>query len=129
MFRARGYVKNEDLKPRFETVGETKRIARNTLAFMAEEQGVAKVRLYETTIASAIYFKNGVKGIELNSGGHKTNTTKDRINQVLSGTDYYVMQEDYQWYVVNRESDNRVKFEDHMHITIDQDPNELIMNS
>jgi hypothetical protein len=57
-----------------------KRIAPNTFSFTRQEDGCTVVRLYDTDIATRC--PDGT--VILNSGGHQTPTTKDRVNEILA---------------------------------------------
>jgi len=113
---------------------ESRRIDRNTLAYIDESEEIAHAVLYSTTIASAIYYKDGSFGLELNSGGWSSSTTKDRLNKILSGTAWRIQQIDFQWYAIREpqspeEIKTKIVFEDGMTIGIGQDPNDLIMKT
>ena len=66
---------------------------------------------------TAIITYNLDSSIEINSGGYRTSTTKDRINQLLPDG-CYVYQQDWTWYLVlNGDHGRPVKFRDNMRIT------------
>lgn len=71
------------------------------------------VTLYQTVI-----FRKTKTGFILDSGGWRTNTTKNRINQAFreNGLPFSVYQERGQWFVWNRESGVTVDFSDNMEI-------------
>lgn len=76
--------------------------------------GMTCVQYWETTVLQY----DGSK-IILNSGGHKTQTTKTRINQASNqfGLDIHVFQKDFEWFVVLKFDNNRqVPFDDYMEI-------------
>jgi predicted membrane-bound dolichyl-phosphate-mannose-protein mannosyltransferase len=58
--------------------------------------GVSFVYLYNNLIAMV-----GDTWLELFDGGHKTNTTKSRLNAILSehGNGEYVYQKNFEWFV------------------------------
>ena len=58
--------------------------------------GVSFVYLYSNLIAMV-----GDTWLELFDGGHQTNTTKSRLNAILSehGNGEYVYQKNYEWFV------------------------------
>ncbi len=71
------------------------------------------VTLYQTVV-----FRKTKTGFILNSGGWRTKTTKDRMNQALreNGLPFSVYQEKRQWFVWNRESGDTMDFSDNMEI-------------
>lgn len=68
-----------------------RKVANNTYARIMQDGSIA-VRLYSTDVVT-IHPDNSVT---LRHGGHKTATTKDRINKF---SPYYVRQQKGEWYV------------------------------
>ena len=68
-----------------------RKVANNTYARIMHDGSIA-VRLYSTDVVT-IHPDNSVT---LRHGGHKTPTTKDRINKF---SPYYVRQQKGEWYV------------------------------
>lgn len=91
----------------FEKTGKSqvKKIGNNTYR-IDTEQGY-KIRLHNTDI---LIFENNT--IKLNNGGWYSKTTKDRMNEYLTG--YYIKQKDYQWYVVNTITGDTVDYQNNM---------------
>lgn len=80
---------------------------------MTRWHGSIDIWLYNTAIIT--YNMDG--SIEINSGGHRTVTTKDRINQLLPDG-CYVYQQGWTWYLVlNGDYGRPVEFRDNMRIT------------
>lgn len=75
---------------------DSKKLALNTYAKRIDEKTIA-IRLYDTDVV--VYRDNGV--VELNSGGFRTATTKDRINGF---SPIRLRQEKSVWYVMGQES-------------------------
>lgn len=59
--------------------------------------GENKIAMYYHDTPVAIYHQNG--NIELFSGGYKTRTTKERMNQALRHKSVKVYQYKYEWYL------------------------------
>ena len=79
---------------------------------MTRWHGSIDVWLHNTAIIT--YKSDG--SIEINSGGYRTVTTKDRINRLLPDG-CYVYQQDWQWYLVlNGDHGRPVEFRDNMRI-------------
>lgn len=74
------------------------------------EGGDREFKLHNTTIVTMK--KDG--GIILDSGGWRTPTTKAHMNTYLEDTPYSVSQEKGTWYVHNRNTGKKEKFEDGM---------------
>ena len=68
-----------------------RKVANNTYARIQHDGSIA-VRLYSTDVVT-IHPDNSVT---LRHGGHKTDTTKNRINRF---SPFYVRQENWEWYV------------------------------
>ena len=68
-----------------------RKVANNTYARIQHDGSIA-VRLYSTDVVT-IHPDNSVT---LRHGGHKTPTTKERINRF---SPFYVRQENWEWYV------------------------------
>ena len=77
------------------------------------------VVLYNTTVVRYDPVKDK---LTLNSGGWLTVTTKQRMNQFMDeyNLPLNVYQEDFEWYVYNRESGETVTFTDNMEINLDR---------
>ena len=86
-----------------------RRIANNT--YVEKEKNLISIRLHETKIIT--YYSDGK--IKLNSGGWKTVTTKQRLNNF---TNFAIYQEKSTWYfcITNNEKENRYYFKDNMEI-------------
>ena len=65
-------------------------------------EGVSFVYLYNNLIAMI-----GDTWLELFDGGYKSNTTKSRLNAILSehGNSEYVYQKNFEWFVSTKEGD------------------------
>ena len=65
-------------------------------------EGVSFVYLYHNLIAMI-----GDTWLELFDGGHQTNTTKSRLNAILSehGNSEYVYQKNFEWFVSTKYGD------------------------
>lgn len=88
--------------------GKTSRkIGNNT--YMSLEEGIIRIRLHGTDVVT-IYRDNS---INLNSGGWRTVTTKDRMNKYLSPP-WRVVQEKFEWYVWNWETKRKIPYYDHI---------------
>lgn len=77
------------------------KLAANTIIFYLPQSGyygnaTVCVKLYNTVIVT--YYESGA--IELNSGGHRTRTTAQRINQLLP-PGWHVVQRNYDWWLEN----------------------------
>jgi hypothetical protein len=79
---------------------------RNTSVRYDEGGRVDGVQLYNTVIFQR--YPDGM--IRLSHGGHKTPTTKRRMNEALmaAGLPYEVIQRDFVWYVRNTNTDERI---------------------
>lgn len=71
---------------------DSKKVGNNT--YMVRGDGCIHVRLHQTNVVT--YYPDG--RIVLNSGGWRTPTTKDRINNWTSARIY---QTKYQWYLAD----------------------------
>lgn len=80
----------------------TRKIANNTQLEKYSDREYAAVRLHSTEVVR--YYPNG--DIQLNSGGYRTSTTKERLNTF---SPVNVSQRDFAWYVNGVE-----KFQDDM---------------
>jgi hypothetical protein len=86
------YVSSYGDAQRFLRGKKQRKLANNT--FVRDEGGTITVVLHSTPVVE--YFPTGL--IVLRSGGHRTTTTKQRINQLLpAGWSLY--QKDYGWYL------------------------------
>lgn len=72
-----------------------RQVTKNTRVYRYHD-GTCHVDLHDTDVA-VIHPATGK--VTLNTGGWYTNTTKDRINQVLRNTGYHVYQHDHRWYI------------------------------
>ena len=68
----------------------------NTVVFR-DERGALGVRLYKTTVVRFMRDADGFESVELNTGGHKTSTTKARLNGALKHTAWRVYAERGAW--------------------------------
>ena len=75
------------------------------------ENGKFSVIVYNTTVLTINQDR-----ITLNSGGYRTNLTKNRINKYLPD-DYRLYQENHTWYVETPKG--KVEFSDNMVIKMD----------
>jgi hypothetical protein len=93
---------------------QKKKIANNTVRYTRPDGSVC-IRLHKTDIVTS------VKGdITLNSGGYKTPTTKDRMNNALRPMGWSVTQERKVWYLARiGEWDNKITFADGITIHAD----------
>ena len=73
----------------------------NTVIFR-DDRGGFGVTLYSTTVARFMRDGDGFESVELNTGGHKTVTTKARLNAILGGTAWSVYAERGEWYLYLR---------------------------
>ncbi len=73
---------------------------------------------YHHTVVFKIMAINDVKTVRLNSGGWRTNTTKERMNHgfFTHNLPYAVHQVKGEWFVWNRLTDEEIPFEDNMEI-------------
>jgi hypothetical protein len=60
------------------------------------------IKLFHHGTAVVKWYPDG--GIELNSGGYTTTTTKARINDALTGTPYHVFQRKGNWFIFNADN-------------------------
>ena len=90
----------------FKKTGESQieKIGNNT--YRIDTKDGYKVRLHDTDV---IEYKGNT--VILNSGGYRTNTTKDRINKYLP-QNITLLQKNFEWYV--RKNDETVPFTDNM---------------
>ena len=71
-----------------------------------------EVKTFKDTNTTILYLHGNViadiKGNELRifDGGYRSNTTKERLNGLLSYTNYYVFQKNWEWYIGN--DDNNI---------------------
>ena len=70
----------------------------NTSVEYNSNTNCSTVTLYNTEIAT---FAHNLRAVKLNSGGYTTNTTKSRLNAILSEVKYgcSVFQKNWNWYV------------------------------
>lgn len=117
MTEYQGYWPNAKLKQYapahldFFTIKHGKRYKHgvNTMKYLTYTS--AYYQLYKTTIV-IYHILNQV--ITLNSGGHRTSTTKNRMNHLLSKYDipYYIYQHKWVWYLCNYITGHKVQFHD-----------------
>jgi len=81
-------------------------------------------KLYETLVVDAIENPNGWD-IFLNTGGWKTNHTKNCMNDFLSQFNLGVVQRNFTWYLVSNKYSIHWDFTDDMNITISYENHEL----
>ena len=72
---------------------KAKFVANNTIEYH-QSDGTRVIRLYRTDIIK--FCPDGT--IVLDSGGYKTKTTKNRIEEFVQGL--WILQENYVWYVI-----------------------------
>ena len=85
---------------------------------MKNRKGLNITVLGDKTIAqlyNTIIFQASNNIVTLNSGGFKTNHTKNCINDLLPDG-FKVFQKDYVWYIET--PSNTVEFEDNIHIAV-----------
>ena len=72
---------------------------------------VIRVKLFNTVV---VEIKPSLNKVRLCTGGYRTNTTKNRINQAMKvyGYDIRVFQKNYQWYVRQGNSINEFSTDD-----------------
>lgn len=93
---------------------DERKLANNTKVVRAPiVEGAVAVQLHGTFIVT--YYPDG--RIALNSGGYRSATTKQRLNQLLEGTSLRVEQRHYDWFVVNVRTGQRSDFVDGMVVT------------
>ena len=78
-------------------------------------------KLYNTDIVKIEYQPWGYINIVLNSGGYKTNHTKNCMNDVLSQFDIKVFQKNFKWFFSIDNGNVTWDFEDKMNISINND--------
>ena len=93
----------------------SKRVASNTLE-ITNDDGTRAIRLYETDILT---FSPDGKSVQLDSGGHKTKTTKERMIQFLP-RGFNIFQKNFEWFIVtpNNAWDNPIAYHDGIIIKI-----------
>lgn len=84
-----------------------KKIYNNTWKAV-DSEGTVHIKLHNTII----YTRTEGGTITLNSGGHRTHTTKKRLNSLLEGTPIRVFQKDFDWFVTNIRSGEVWPFHD-----------------
>lgn len=102
------HVYSYDTAERFLAGRQEKKLANNTVIYRGDDGSIG-VRLHRTTVVR--YFRNG--DVMLDSGGYRTVTTKQRINQLLPGM-IGLSQRDYNWTVENRYLGTKEPFRDGM---------------
>lgn len=90
-----------------ERLSKVKKIANNTYKIDTPDGYI--IRLHNTDIVTV----HG-NSITLNSGGWKTKTTKERINDHIAPR--YISQKNYEWTVIDPINDTTTPFIDHMSI-------------
>ncbi len=101
-------VHDYETASRFLGEKDEKKLAYNTLIYRGAEDSIA-IRFHGTTIVR--YYPDG--RVQLDSGGWRTVTTKQRINQLLPGM-MGLYQERHEWFVSNRYLGTEEPFEDGM---------------
>ena len=97
---------------KIEGVLESRLLKGNTVVYRTESENSVCIRFHETDILK--FDADG--NVTLDSGGYRTQTTKDRLNEFQSAV--YVYQENFIWYV-RFKNDSIVKFYDGMVIDLD----------
>lgn len=79
-------------------VGErdARSLGANTVVFR-DARGAFAIRLYATTVVRFMRDAEGFESVELNTGGHKTVTTRSRLNAALKHTGWSVYAERGKW--------------------------------
>ena len=78
-------------------------------------------KLYNTDIVKIEYQPWGYINIVLNSGGYKTNHTKNCMNDVLDKFDVKVFQKNFKWFLSVDNGATTWDFEDGMNLGINND--------
>lgn len=92
-----------------------KNIAHNTELQTGQEGAIGLVYHWTEIVT---FYPNGM--VRLNTGGYETATTKDRLNGVLSGSQYKVFQKDFRWYVWHIATDKNYDYSDGMTIDLNE---------
>ena len=85
---------------RFRESSRTRKLGNNTvLRWSEDEPGRERdwyaIRLHDTDVVT--FYADGT--IQLDSGGWKTVTTKDRMNKILQPNGYTLYQQDFEWFI------------------------------
>ena len=114
-------TKKEMLQGIEDKVQSSRIFGNNTLRIIYKD-GTEAIRFHNTDILSV---KDGV--VTLNSGGWKTNTTKDRINQYLNHFDvpFYIQQRNHQWFIAQGIFYDGMQFKNGQQISPVQTDNKL----
>ena len=90
-----------------EAIGGRRRIAHNTWVERTADKGVAVI-FHATPILT---YDLAMGTVEVNSGGYRTSTTKQRLNALLP-QHLRVHQQDFTWHVSDYRTGVRCEFED-----------------
>ena len=114
-------TKKEMLQGIEDKVQSSRVFGNNTLRIIYKD-GMEAIRFHNIDILSV---KDGV--VTLNSGGWKTNTTKDRINQYLNHFDvpFYIQQRNHQWFIAQGIFYDGMQFKNGQQISPVQTDNKL----
>lgn len=114
-------TKKEMLQGIEDKVQSSRIIGNNTLGIFYKD-GTEAIRFHNTDI---LFVKDGV--VTLNSGGWKTVTTKDRINQFLRHFDvpFYIQQRNHQWFIAQGIFYDGMQFKNGQQISPVQTDNKL----
>jgi len=83
-----------------------------------DSNGTTIHKLYNTNIVKIEHTDTGYINIVLNSGGYKTNHTKNCMNDVLNRFDIKVFQKNFKWFLSIENDDMTWDFEDNMNLGI-----------
>jgi len=81
-------------------------------------KGLRIHKLYNTNIVKIEHTDTGYINIVLNSGGYRTNHTKNCMNDVLNRFDIKVFQKNFKWFLSIENDDMTWDFEDNMNLGI-----------
>ena len=83
-----------------------------------DSSGTTIHKLYNTNIVKIEHTDTGYINIVLNSGGYRTNHTKNCMNDVLNRFDIKVFQKNFKWFLSIENDDMTWDFEDNMNLSI-----------
>ena len=86
-----------------------------------DSSGTTIHKLYNTNIVKIEHTDTGYINIVLNSGGYRTNHTKNCMNDVLSQFDIKVFQKNFKWFFSIDNGNVTWDFEDGMNLGINND--------
>lgn len=78
----------------------------NTSVYVMADGLSANVRIHWNLIATVFYKDDKPNAIQIFDGGWRSNTTKSRLNAILSLTNHYVSQRNWVWFLIDREGDD-----------------------